>query len=369
MDAPMGRVILLALVVLALAAVGVVGMVAAAQRAFGAPAPWLTLPQVIQYSARLLWADGLLTKSFDPNAPEQGFEVETGESVSSVCARLQESGLVVDAAALRDYLIYTGKDTSLQAGDYRLSAAMSAVEVAARMQDATPGDVEFVVLPGWRLEEIAETLPTSGLNITPEEFMAEAAAPRTSYAFLSEARTTEGFLYPGSYILPRSTTIDGLLDALLTGFADHVDPQLQQDFASHDLSIYQAVTLASIVEREAVRAEEAPLIASVYLNRLGEGMRLDADPTVQYAIGFNTGQHTWWTNPLSLGDLQVASDYNTYQITGLPPGPIANPGMGALQAVAAPAASPYFYFNARCDGSGFHIFAVDFQQHLDNLCQ
>jgi len=364
----MRGILLTALCLGVLLIVAVAGIYVLADRSFGPAAQWLTLPKVIQYSAKLLWADGLLSRPLDPGAPEQEFEVQPGESVESICDRLEQAGLVIDGGMLMDYLIYTGQDTSLQAGRYRLSPAMSVVDVAARMQDATPTEVEFVVLPGWRIEEIAATLPTSGLGIRPDEFIAAAAAPRGGYEFLAGAGTTEGFLYPGSYVLSRVTTTDELLEELIRNFALHLSIELQEAFAVQGLSVHQAVILASIVQREAMRAEEAPLIASVYLNRMHEGMRLDADPTVQYALGFNAAQQTWWTNPLSLDDLRVASPYNTYLITGLPPAPIANPGAEALQAIASPAASPYYYFNARCDGSGYHLFAETFQEHLSNLC-
>jgi UPF0755 protein len=132
--------------------------------------------------------------------------------------------------------------------------------------------------------------------------------------------------------------------------------------------VYQAVTLASIVQREAVVADERPQIASVFLNRLHAGMKLDTDPTVQYALGFNPIQGTWWTNPLNATDLQVDSPYNTYIYTGLPPGPIANPSLSALRAVAFPAETPYYFFRARCDDSGLHDFAVTFEEHLQNGC-
>jgi UPF0755 protein len=160
-----------------------------------------------------------------------------------------------------------------------------------------------------------------------------------------------------------------LLDALLRGFAQHLTADLRQEITAQGLGIREAVIIASIVQREAIQPQEAPLIASVYLNRLRAGIRLDADPTVQYAIGFNAAQQTWWTNPLSLADLKVESPYNTYQRGGLPPSPIANPGLETLKAVAEPASSPYFYFNARCDGSGSHAFSETFEEHLGNLCQ
>ncbi|HET6846031.1 MAG TPA: endolytic transglycosylase MltG, partial [Anaerolineales bacterium] len=157
-------------------------------------------------------------------------------------------------------------------------------------------------------------------------------------------------------------------DTLLSGFAQHFSTELQDQVAAQGLSIREAVILASIVQREAIDLGEAPLIASVYLNRLRTGMDLEADPTVQYALGFNASQQTWWTNPLTLADLSAPSPYNTYQWGGLPPGPISNPGLAAIEAVANATPSPYLYFNARCDGSGRHVFSQTFEEHLSNLC-
>lgn len=113
---------------------------------------------------------------------------------------------------------------------------------------------------------------------------------------------------------------------------------------------------------------EMPLIASVFLNRLNGGIKLDSDPTVQYAIGYNPDSGTWWTNPLTLEDLQSTSPYNTYVYGGLPPGPIANPGLDALRAVAFPAQTPYYYFRATCDGTGKHVFSVTYEEHLGKEC-
>jgi peptidoglycan lytic transglycosylase G len=360
---------LLVFVVLACLLVAVaVGVPAAANRTYGPPSGHLNPIQVWQYSASLLWADGLLTKPLDAEAPEIEFQVKSGETVDSICDRLAQAGLIRDAWMLRDYLIYSGLDTSVQAGAYRLSASMSAVDLARQMQDATPQDVKFVILPGWRIEEIAASLPTSGLNITSEDFVASAASVHPSYAFLAGASTTEGFLYPDSYVLPRSSTADDLIDAFLRNFGMHLSATLEERFGQQGLSVREAVTLASIVQREAVKIEEAPAIASVYLNRLRAQMRLEADPTVQYALGYNVAQGTWWTNPLSLDDLKTDSPYNTYANDGLPPAPIANPGLQALEAVASPAETSYYYFSARCDGSGYHEFAETFEAHLQNLC-
>src|SRR5215207_8369117 len=341
-----------------------------AARIYGPPAPWLSLPQRVQYSAMLLWYDGLLTQPLDLNGAEQPFTIEVGESVNSVANHLQSVGLIRDAESFRTYLIYSGLDTTIQAGEYQLSTAMSALDVAHKLQDATPEEVTFVVLPGWRVEEIAESLSTSGLPITYDEFLSAAKTPPTGFDFLSGASMVEGFLYPDSYIFSRTiSSAEEMIAEMLRNFSAHLSREMTNGFEQQGLTVYQAVTLASMVEREAVQEEEQALIASVYLNRFKIGMKLDADPTVQYAIGYNILQRTWWTNPLSLLDLEINSVYNTYIYTGLPPTPIANPGLSALRAVAAPAETTYLFFRARCDGSGFHEFSETFDEHLQNGCQ
>jgi UPF0755 protein len=323
----------------------------------------------MQYSAALAWDDGLLTRPLDASAAQQAFTVHPGESVASIADRLQRSGLISDGGMFRDYLVYTGLDTSIQAGTYEdLSPAMSIVDIARKLQNATPDQVPFAVLPGWRMEEIAAALPSSGLSITPQAFVAAARKSRPRFDYLAQAASTEGFLYPDSYILPRITTADELVEVLVRNFNLHLTSDLGDGFSRQGLSTYQAVTLASIVQREAVHDEEAPLIASVYLNRLKIGMRLEADPTVQYSLAYNPAQQTWWTSPLSIADLKFNSPYNTYLIDGLPPTPISNPGPAALRAVAFPADSAYYYFSARCDDSGYHNFSQTFQEQLQNLC-
>jgi UPF0755 protein len=156
---------------------------------------------------------------------------------------------------------------------------------------------------------------------------------------------------------------------LLLEFSNTLSYEIKAGIEQQGLSLYEGVILASIVEREAILAEEMPIIASVFYNRLAIGMRLETDPTVQYAIGYNPGQGTWWTNPLSLSDLQIDSPYNTYLYPGLPPSPISNPSITALQAVAFPAQTPYYYFRAACDGSGRHNFSETYDQHLSNACE
>ncbi len=352
--------------VLLVAALALVPFVAA--RTYGPPSARLGLFQRFQYSLLMLWHDGLLTSPVDSSAGEVPFIVEEGEGVASVAARLEAVGIISSAEAFTDYLVYAGLDTSMQAGEFSLSPALAPIQIAQQLQDATPAQIKFVVLPGWRLEEVAATLPTSGLEITPAEFLQVAQQPRMGYDFLPAEASAEGFLLPGQYKLPREVDARQLVAFLMNNFALALTPELRDGFSRQGLDVYQAVTLASIVQREAVKPEEQPIIASVFLNRLASGMKLETDPTVQYALGFNPATNSWWKVPLSLDDLAVNSPYNTYAVMGLPPGPISSPPVSALQAVAYPAQTQYFFFRARCDGSGLHNFAETFDEHVLNAC-
>jgi UPF0755 protein len=333
------------------------------ERDYGQVSSRLTLGQRYQYALRLFWYDGLLTSPAAGSG--QYFTINDGEATYIIAQRLEQTGIILDANAFLDYLIYSGLDTSLQAGGYQFEPAMSMVEVARTMQDLTPLDVTFVVLPGWRMEEIAGSLSTSGLSAESAAFLQSASAP-LNYPFLNGASSNEGFLLPDSYILPRATDADGLVKALVRNFSLHLTPELEMGFSNHNLTVFQAVTLASIIERESIMVTEMPLIASVFLNRLSAGWKLDSDPTVQYAVGF---EGNWWPNPLSVFDLEYDSLYNTYLYMGLPPAPIANPSLDALNAVVNPTVTNYYFFRARCDGSGWHNFAETIEEHISNGCE
>ncbi len=332
------------------------------ERNYGHASSQLALGQRYQYALRLFWHDGILTAPSD--ASGQFFTVEAGESPIAVADRLESTGIILSAEAFLDYLVFTGLDTSLQSGDYHFDPQLSIIDVARAMQDASPTDVTFVVLPGWRMEEIAASLPTSGLAATPDAFLS-AARTHLAHPFLEGASTNEGFLLPDAYILPRATDADALLEALVRNFANHLTEELETGFSNQGLSAYQAVILASIIERESIEADEMPLIASVFFNRIHYGWKLQSDPTVQYAIGF---EGNWWPNPLSAFDLDFDSPYNTYLYAGLPPAPIANPSLDALRAVANPAVTDYFFFRARCDDSGLHNFSMTLDEHIENGC-
>ncbi len=343
---------------------------AKAEQSFGIPTAGLSITRRLYLSTLLVLQANDLTQPVNPNGAEINLTINTGESVPSIIGKLWEAGLISNPGAYRSYLQYSGLDTSLKAGEYKLSPSQSAIEITQAIQSSISADITLTILPGWRLEEIANTLPSSGFNITAEEFYQDTHSRPEGYSFSSCLADTslEGYLYPGSYTVPRETTIAKLLPQVLMNFESQVSSELRTGFNSQGLDLCQAVTLASIIQREAIIEDEMPIIASVFYNRLSSGAVLASDPTVQYALGYNQVQSTWWTNPLSIEDLQVDSPYNTYIYPGLPPGPISNPGQSSLRAVAFPAQTPYYYFRAACDGSGRHSFAETYDEHVQNAC-
>jgi len=341
-----------------------------AEHTYGPASSELSTTQRLYLSALILLQSDDLTQPTDPDGAEHSITINQGESVPSIIGNLHDAGLISNPGVFRSYLQYTGLDTSLKAGKFWLSTSMSPIEIATSIQSSISPTVTLTILPGWRLEEIANSLPSTGLTIPPDEFISAARSPQAGYSFSTclSGDSLEGFLFPGSYTLARETTIGELLPQVLMNFESQVSNELRNGFSTQGLDLCQAVTLASIVQREAVMTEEMPLIASVFINRLNSGIKLESDPTVQYALGYNEKQGTWWTNPLSFEDLQVDNLYNTYLYYGLPPGPISNPGIEALQAVAFPAQTAYFYFRSACDGSGRHTFAETFEEHVGNAC-
>jgi UPF0755 protein len=226
-----------------------------------------------------------------------------------------------------------------------------------------------------RLEQIAELLEGRDI-VSAGDFLAAANAVASNGSqidpdLLSSRptwTTLEGYVFPATYSFHRNVQPMDALVTMLEAMADNLTPALREEARAQGLSVHDVLTLASIVEREAVLPEERPLIASVYRNRLEIGMPLQADPTVQYAIAARPGsivEFGYWKLGLTLQDLQFQSAYNTYTEPGLPPGPIASPGLDSIIAVIRPAETEYLFFVARNDGS--HAFATTFEEHQANV--
>jgi UPF0755 protein len=356
------------------AAIWVVGFiilgVPQANERLGPPNPQLNPLMRTLLSVYLLANESNLDEPAGIPGSSIDFEVFEGELASDVIERLTDTGAIRDGFLLRNYLRYRGFDYSIEAGHYQLSGDMSIRQIAEALQTARRASISFIVLEGWRMEEIAERIALSGLNITYDGFLSacyEIARSNDLSVEWTAEPSLEGFLFPDTYFFDLDATSEDVVLAMLENFDSRVDTEMREGFTQQGLNLLEAVTLASIVEREAIIPDERPLIASVFLNRLALDKKLEADPTVQYALGLQVDG--WWKAPLSFSDLEVDSPYNTYIYTGLPPGPIANPGASSLNAVAFPTESQYLYFQARCDGSGYHAFAETFEEHLQNACQ
>lgn len=323
---------------------------------FGQPDPNLPVVQLYRESLVLLFSGDDILSTSVPSGENINFTVLPGDSLEKIISSLVEIGLVPHERTFRAYLIYTGIDRRIQPGDYFFSPEQTEIELAQALGNP-PSQTSLAILAGWRAEEISEKLSAAGLEMDPGSFI---------QAVLVNGR--EGYLFPGVYPVERDISAESLVEKLYQEFLLQITPELESNIANQSLTLHDAVILASIVEREAIIEDEMPLISSVFLNRLRNGMNLAADPTIQYALGFNRDQGTWWTNPLSLDDLKLPSSYNTYENPGLPPGPICNPSLNAILAVANPAQTSYFYFRAACDGSGSHLFSESFQEHLNNAC-
>jgi len=337
----------------------------------GQPGSLITSYQKVVLSLELVNDIDSLKTSLSSNKDELDFIVSEGESVQLICSRLERSDLIKDADILRLYLIYSGLDRQIRSGSFKLNPSMSPIEISKALTDLNKTSIPFSILPGWRLEEIAASLPTSGLSIDPQEFLLLAYSPSDDLRIkidLPAGTSLEGYLYPDIYQVSRDISLQSLFDQFLGRFNSTLPTDLRSTLSKQGVSLHEAVTLASIVQREAVIREERPLVASVFYNRLEAGMFLETDPTVQYSLGYQESSSTWWKSPLFFKDLEVNSPYNTYQHPGLPPGPISNPDISSLVAVAYPAQTPYYYFRAKCDGSQLHNFAITFEEHLANEC-
>ncbi len=247
----------------------------------------------------------------------------------------------------------------------RITGAAPAEEVPAQAASTAPESCDVTIPEGWRIAQIAEEYARLGGEGGAQAFLdAVKGIDRSQFDFLAGLpadASLEGYLFPDTY---RFDANDPNLNVvtMLTNFGNKYTPEMRQRTQQMGLTIHDVVTLASLVEREAQIPEERPTIADVYLSRWEQGWRLDADPTVQYALGT---PDEWWPK-LSGDDLFYDSPYNTYQRDGLPPGPIANPGFASLQAVLFPDDTPYMYFVAKGD-TGEHAFAVTPEEQAENV--
>ena len=294
----------------------------------------------------------------DPEAPYVEFEVFEGEPFSKVAGRLEAEGIIRSHLAFRALAALHGAERAIKAGRYRLSGAMEAKKVLFTLLEGRTLQIALTVPEGYNIYEIARLLQRSGI-MEAEEFLKAARDQALLKELGIRGESAEGFLFPDTYFLPYGVRPEELVRIMVKRFWRlWKEAGLDERARKLGLSVEEAVTLASLVEEEAMKAEERPLIAGVFWNRLRRGMPLQSDPTVLYGRLLETGR---LKRRLRWRDLRHPTPYNTYVKKGLPKGPISNPGLQSLKAALYPAETEFLYFVSKNDGT--HKFSKDLREH------
>lgn len=279
--------------------------------------------------------------------------IEKGETVRGIAAKLEEEGLLRSANLFVAYVTFRGLAPQIEAGRYEILPTLSMLQVVEVLRHGS-FDIRLTFLEGWRREEylnyIAKQLPGE-IDIFTEEFM-------------TETKELEGYLFPDTYFVAQNISAKELVEILKNNFEKKY-AEVAAAVAKQKLTKKQAVILASLVEREARQSEERAIIAGILLKRLELDMPLGVCATVQYALGYQEAEGTWWKKVITNEDTKVSSAYNTYEHVELPSGPICNPGLAALNAVANPQASEYLYYLHDKDGNIHYAETLD--KHNQNV--
>lgn len=279
--------------------------------------------------------------------------IPRGSSIAKVCEILKEHKIISNPGLFKVILRVTGGSTRVRAGEFRFREGMRTIDALIVLYHDEPIVYHVTVPEGWTIRQIGELLAAQNL-VNPKRFI-ELATTRTAAArFNLTAPSLEGFLYPDTYDFSKIDGEERIIERMVQRFYQVYDRDLKAQCAERKMSLLDLVTLASIVEKETGNPEERELVSSVFHNRIKKRMRLQSDPTTIYGIPNFNGN-------LTKADLQRYSPYNTYVIYGLPPGPIASPGLAAMKATLNPAKTDYLYFVA--NGQGKHLFSDTYAKH------
>lgn len=299
-----------------------------------------------------------LSRPAEQGAPDHVFFVVQGSTLNRVAQRLEKKGIIPSKKALLIWASICGFDRNIKAGDYMLNASMPPLKILDILNKGLVLTYSVTIPEGYTRQQVAAILEQKGLA-EKDKFLALTGDPDIARAYGLPGPDLEGYLYPDTYQFSRGLPPKAIVDVMVGHFMEVVSP-LRKRMNELGLPIEQTVILASIVEKETGCEEERPLIASVFLNRLKNNMRLDSDPTVIYGIKDFNGN-------LTKNDLITPTPYNTYVVQGLPPGAIANPGAGSLKAVLYPAQTSYLYFVSKNNGS--HYFSETIEEHKQAVKQ
>ncbi|MFP4306730.1 MAG: endolytic transglycosylase MltG [Desulfococcaceae bacterium] len=284
---------------------------------------------------------------------ERTVAIQRGQGFEGVLDRLEAAGIVRDPLRFRLLARWHGFDRRIKAGEYRLSTAMTPLQLLRNLAEGRVVLIRLTIPEGFTLRQIADAVAEAGLA-SAEEFLSAASDPQWTRERGIPADSLEGYLFPDTYLFSRSATVPEIIQTPLDRFHAVFREEWRERAAELGFTVHEIVTLASIIERETGAPEERSRIAGVFHNRLRIGMRLQSDPTVIYGVADFDGN-------LTRAHLDTPTPYNTYQMAGLPPGPIASPGAAALEAALYPMETDELYFVSRGDGT--HVFSTNLRDH------
>lgn len=307
----------------------------------------LILIGIVGIVALFFWWNNAIAPVNKTDTQKEAFVVAKGAGVKAIAANLKTQNLIKDEYAFYLLVKLLGIENKIQAGSFRLSPSMSSEQIAKELTTGSL-DVWITIPEGKRAEEVADILEKNLLSYKPE--------------WRQQLIAQEGYLFPDTYLIPLDASFEQILAIMRNNF-DQKYKTLQN--IPDNRTQQEIVTIASLIEREGKHDVDRPLIASVIYNRLELGMPLQIDATVQYVLGYQPSEKSWWKRHLSLDDLAVSSAYNTYKNPGLPPSPIANPGIESLQAAVEPAETDYLFYIT--DKNGINRYAKTNEEHERNI--
>jgi len=290
----------------------------------------------------------------DKNAGTLAFNIPNGASLYLISKELEESGLIHDRHVFSLWIRIKGIGNEIKAGEYLLSPSMSPLAILEILRQGRVVTHTITIPEGFSIIQIADLFNKAGLA-EKESFLGAAGNPELLKKYNIIADSLEGYLYPDTYRMAKGLSAISIIEILVTRFMEVYNDIIVKNYTI-DMSMEELVTLASIIEKETGKPSERPIVSSVFHNRLKKGMRLESDPTVIYGINDFSGK-------ITKKDLNTRTPYNTYIISGLPPGPIANPGRAAIEAALKPAETNYLFFVSKNDGT--HIFSETYHDHVN----
>lgn len=294
-------------------------------------------------------------------------EIPKGSNPSQIATILKENDLIKNEFIFQLYVKTSGNDVALKAGKFELSKNMDLKEITNQLVNgnAIIETVKFTIPEGYTVKQIAARLAEKGL-VDEERFLELAKEGNFDYGFIKEIPDNsnieyklEGFLFPETYEVKKGATEEEIIEKMLSQFAKEWKAEWTTVIEEQGMTLYEAVTLASIVEREVVVDKERPIVAGVFYNRLDDSWNLQSCATVQFVLGKQKDNLTY-------DDLEIDNPYNTYVYQGLPPGPIGSPGRKSLEATVYPEEHNYYFFVTKKDNSGEHYFSKTYAEHLRN---